>query len=575
MEGARFNSDDPVRSALHRLIDRGLTSDIELKSLVPEDIENSWRRSISSRVDPEGQPRIEDIGAKEELIRAASRVMDRWLASLSDTKTTLLLGDEQGRIVWRRTNDARVRRTLDVVGAVEGGDFSETSSGTNGLGTSIEARKPILVRGSQHFLETLRDVACSAAPVVHPLTGRIVGSVSLTAASDEANNYMISVARQASQEIADSLMEGADSRDIALARAFKRARTGHRGVLVMNRDSVMTDLPALSQLDGETQALIWDQIATRLGVGEEGIYKLAGTGISAIVANVGHASEPVMELRILPTDDSAETRDTNTVNRTSNARSPGPGPSAIAPPRNADDAVIAWWTEMGRYAKENPSQTVIIPAPIGSDAGYWVNTWSEATGRDARTEMQSRTRGEDRSKGGDSGPEVIAGSSAPAFPSLLQRRSAIAELARRVYSGPGTGPQFTADALSALLSWNWPGDLKELADLVAKLPPAVGDPWVIDVMDLPPHLASAPRRVLSRWEQAERDSLLQALVDAQGNKVQAAELLGIGRSTLYRKLRSLSIDQLQIDALRSDFSGEFSGPHAQRGARSASGPAHR
>nr|WP_278189770.1 helix-turn-helix domain-containing protein [Brevibacterium sp. ZH18] len=94
-------------------------------------------------------------------------------------------------------------------------------------------------------------------------------------------------------------------------------------------------------------------------------------------------------------------------------------------------------------------------------------------------------------------------------------------------------------------------------------------------MDLPPHLASAPRRVLSRWEQAERDSLLQALVDAQGNKVQAAELLGIGRSTLYRKLRSLSIDQLQIDALRSDFSGEFSGPHAQRGARSASGPAHR
>nr|WP_232488488.1 helix-turn-helix domain-containing protein [Brevibacterium antiquum] len=94
-------------------------------------------------------------------------------------------------------------------------------------------------------------------------------------------------------------------------------------------------------------------------------------------------------------------------------------------------------------------------------------------------------------------------------------------------------------------------------------------------MDLPPHLASAPRRVLSRWEQSERDSLLQALLDAQGNKAQAAELLGIGRSTLYRKLRSLSIDQLQIDALTSNYSGGISGPRARTGGRSASGPARR
>lgn len=302
MSSTRYVPDDPVRAALRRLIDQGLVSDIDIGHLVPPEIQSSWRRSISSRVDPEGQPKIEDISTQHDWVKAADKIMSGWYSSLSNTRTTLLLGDVQGRIVWRRTIDARDGRTLDTVGAVEGGNFSESLAGTNGLGTSIEARAPILVRGSQHFLEALRDVACSAAPIIHPLTGRILGSVSLTADAREANDYMVSAARQASQEIADLLLEGADSNDIALARAFRRARSGRRGVLVMNRDSVMSDLPALSQLDGEIQAQIWDQLISRLAVGEESSFQLADTGLSALVTNVGRKSDPIMELRLIPPD---------------------------------------------------------------------------------------------------------------------------------------------------------------------------------------------------------------------------------------------------------------------------------
>ncbi|GAP54155.1 hypothetical protein AHiyo6_07200, partial [Arthrobacter sp. Hiyo6] len=47
---------------------------------------------------------------------------------------------------------------------------------------------------------------------------------------------------------------------------------------------------------------------------------------------------------------------------------------------------------------------------------------------------------------------------------------------------------------------------------------------------------------LSRYEQSERDAIVAALAEAGGNKSRAAEILGIGRTTMYRKMRALKID---------------------------------
>ena len=46
---------------------------------------------------------------------------------------------------------------------------------------------------------------------------------------------------------------------------------------------------------------------------------------------------------------------------------------------------------------------------------------------------------------------------------------------------------------------------------------------------------------LSRYEQSERDTIVAALAEADGNKSRAAEILGIGRTTMYRKMRALKI----------------------------------
>ena len=55
-------------------------------------------------------------------------------------------------------------------------------------------------------------------------------------------------------------------------------------------------------------------------------------------------------------------------------------------------------------------------------------------------------------------------------------------------------------------------------------------------------MQEAPRYSPSRYEQGERGAIVSALREAGGNKARAADILGIGRTTLYRKMRTLKID---------------------------------
>jgi transcriptional regulator of acetoin/glycerol metabolism len=65
----------------------------------------------------------------------------------------------------------------------------------------------------------------------------------------------------------------------------------------------------------------------------------------------------------------------------------------------------------------------------------------------------------------------------------------------------------------------------------------------VQVHDLPPDvLATVASRPLSRLEQLEFTEIMATLAKTKGNRVQAATLLQMGRTTLYRRLRSFGID---------------------------------
>ena len=109
---------------------------------------------------------------------------------------------------------------------------------------------------------------------------------------------------------------------------------------------------------------------------------------------------------------------------------------------------------------------------------------------------------------------------------------------------------FGENALRALLNYDWPGNVRELRNVVTAALIRASE-TTVRCADLPPEVRSPGRTASHRAgtsspqrpeHRAERERIRAALKETEGNRSAAADLLGISRSTLYRRLRSLDLE---------------------------------
>jgi Nif-specific regulatory protein len=112
-------------------------------------------------------------------------------------------------------------------------------------------------------------------------------------------------------------------------------------------------------------------------------------------------------------------------------------------------------------------------------------------------------------------------------------------LERLAHVKGGKAPEISAQAMQRLIEHNWPGNIRELSRVVESAY-LMSDGGRIGQRHLPPELregrAVAPR-VLRTLEEVEREHVEAVLRSVGGNRVRAAQVLGIATSTLYEKLR--------------------------------------
>jgi DNA-binding NtrC family response regulator len=126
-------------------------------------------------------------------------------------------------------------------------------------------------------------------------------------------------------------------------------------------------------------------------------------------------------------------------------------------------------------------------------------------------------------------------------PPLRERRDDIGPLAEFFLQQQDASRQFTRAALQALRQYAWPGNVRELKNAVIKSAILSREPE-IDARDLPqeirnPELAAEGEAPAHRLDQMEREAILLALEQVGGHHQRAADLLGISRRTLIRKLK--------------------------------------
>ena len=140
-----------------------------------------------------------------------------------------------------------------------------------------------------------------------------------------------------------------------------------------------------------------------------------------------------------------------------------------------------------------------------------------------------------------------------AIPPLRERREDIPLLARHFLDKYATQASksindISALALQLLLQYDWPGNVRELENAIARAV-LLETTGMLQADNLPSQLSpaialgrdlSAPLAILPLTE-IERQALIHALEATGNNMTQAAQALGIGRVTLYRKLKKYNI----------------------------------
>jgi DNA-binding NtrC family response regulator len=132
------------------------------------------------------------------------------------------------------------------------------------------------------------------------------------------------------------------------------------------------------------------------------------------------------------------------------------------------------------------------------------------------------------------------------IPPLRQRPEDIPALVTNmieIYGAASHAVTIAPETMDILAGYHWPGNIRELRSVVTKtLIFAESD--TIRPDDLPRHLAlnqHVPARPLKTLEEMEKNHIIAVLAETGGNQSKAAEILGINRKTLYKKIHKFKI----------------------------------
>ncbi|GAA1513344.1 sigma-54-dependent Fis family transcriptional regulator [Nocardioides humi] len=552
---------------------------------------DSWRRSRDALGQPSNVRDVPHVGEElldAHLLEMMRSPLQRFADTLDGTGLGLLLSDANGRILERWVGDRAASAHFDKVGTFRGSVLSEESVGTNGVGTALVTRSLVQVRGAEHFADFYQRAVCTGSPLLHPITGSLLGSVTLSSdispGTELLRPLLQTIVERLRQHILDVETPASRQALEGFIQAVRRyaepvVAVGHNGLVIQNAlasklspaqlqeiqeacreagapegrptrvhtASLQLELTTLA--DDNHVAVVLD--APRRTTGTTGT---AGTARRlAPVAGLGLVGRTPEWLAVLQQVARAREEDGPLVI----AGEPGTGKLSVAVGRP--------WSAAEAPDASDASDVVVDAAEshvVGTQA--WLAGIAQHLTGDRRLVVRGADTLDRAALAGlrtllahaAAAPSVVVTVSAtdPAeaeelavrlgggrvvwVPPLRERAADLPELWNsfaRVLA-PGAGMVLRPEALSLLRGHQWSGNLTELRLLVSRLAQS-GRTGPVGLADLPSSLRdSAPG--LTLIEQVEVRAIRQALQEAGGNRARAAEILGVSRATVYRKMKS-------------------------------------
>ena len=111
-------------------------------------------------------------------------VNDLLMPTASDDGLVVALADDTGHL-RHIGGDRRAQSRIEEIGFAVGENWSQAKKGTNAPGTALLRGSALSVLRDQHTRPEVHAFSCSAAPLVHPSTGAILGALDVTGGDGE------------------------------------------------------------------------------------------------------------------------------------------------------------------------------------------------------------------------------------------------------------------------------------------------------------------------------------------------------------------------------------------------------
>ena len=175
----------------------------------PEHVRRSWLRCLDEYgLDPESNAQPAVLSHQElaprmeqslELVSFADTEMAHLHRQLAGSGHSIILTDRDG-VLLSYYGDPSFKGAASRAGLVPGGVWSERHGGTNGMGTCLAERIPLIVHREQHFLARNTGLTCCAAPIFDP-GGELAAVLDASGESDRAQQHTLVLVNLSAQAI--------------------------------------------------------------------------------------------------------------------------------------------------------------------------------------------------------------------------------------------------------------------------------------------------------------------------------------------------------------------------------------
>jgi sigma-54 dependent transcriptional regulator, acetoin dehydrogenase operon transcriptional activator AcoR len=581
-----------VQTDVRRMRERFLCEGSLEAETLPPSVLDSWRRSQAMRVHPDRLelPYVRQPDTDSRLAQAAEPVVQGTARDVTTEALTVILTSADGVVIERSASENTFIKALDSVSLAPGYSYAEEFAGTNGIGTTLETGRPTLIRGGEHFVGSLGELACAGAPIRDPITQRLVGVIDLTCRASRSNPVLLPLVTSLASQIEDRMRESAHASEIALVEAYQNhVRRLPLGVLAIGGDVLLMNRYLRQTLDTNDQIALLEHASDLLHTtATRHPPAMLPSGTTANISIIDHAeircgrTNVVFHVHLsteaiasrIATRQSAASHIPGLVGRNSSWRrscqqverccregdwillegEKGSGRAKLA-------QCVAQHVHPGKAVRVLRAETFPTPALFvaeivtqtdGDDFAVVISDMDridEGTLAAIVPVLQSRVSGGwIAATWSSSTPSPMIERLMPMFthtvtvPPLRHRTEDIAVLVpfllRELTSG--TDARLAPDAMRQLNKLPWPGNVAQLRRVLAETV-ARQRSGVIGADKLPPGCRSLAKRTLTHMEALERDAIVRSLEENCNNKLQAAIALGMSRATIYRKMRNYGI----------------------------------